>query len=804
MPTLLRLFYGLSIALIGASVSFVLLAKEKTSPAPYKIAVLAYKGEDVAAKRWHEHGVYLTQRLTPLAFEIIPLTYLQDELTRAVEERQVDFVITNPGHYTELELGGHVSRLATLRLSGPQGILDQFGGTVITRPDRSDLNNYADLAGKKILIPSQSSLGGWQVHLREAISQGVDLRRNAQIIELKNHRKVVEAILAGEADAGFVRSDLIEGLVAQGALRLDQIKVVNKRNEPDYPYLLSTRLYPEWPFAMVKGTSRELAEKVLVTLLAMENGDAAAQAAGIHGWTIPEDYSSVASLFRETGLGPYLAQPITLERILNRYWKESMLLATIVVFVLIASIMKTMRANRSLRQEIGERKLAEEHILHQAHFDSLTHLPNRLLSLDRLSQLLKDAHRNNQLVAAMFLDLDDFKKINDTLGHETGDKLLIEAAERLTKVIRKGDTVGRLGGDEFIILLGGLTDSVDARMVAENVLDIFRKAFSIDARQLVLTASIGIAIYPNDGGSPSELLRNADSAMYHSKELGRNTYSFFTDAMNQEVSRRLALEEQMHGALHRNEFRLCYQPQIDIKSGEIISAEALLRWHNPALGDISPLEFIPIAEQNGLIVPIGQFVLDESINMVSKWRQGNHSSFKVAINISPRQFRDPALAASIEKALQQAKVPASSLELEITEGVLMDGHAYINDALKSLNGSGVGIAMDDFGTGYSSISYLRNYPFDTLKIDRSFVQDIYTDPADKELINAVISMAHGLGLKVIAEGVETEEQLTYLASHDCEYAQGYFFSKPVPPEEITTMLEKQNQGQAEIKPDLLA
>ncbi len=440
-------------------------------------------------------------------------------------------------------------------------------------------------------------------------------------------------------------------------------------------------------------------------------------------------------------------------------------------------------------QDITERRQQEEHILRQAHFDSLTELPNRFLALDRLSQLLSEARRNRDRVAVLFLDLDDFKKINDTLGHDTGDKLLKEAASRLQSVLRSGDTVGRLGGDEFIILLGGISQATDAQPVAETLLEKFTHAFKIDSRELVLTASIGIAVYPDDGEDLSSLLRNADSAMYHSKEQGRNTYSYFTDEMNQGVSRRLRLEEQMHGALSRGEFRLVYQPKVELVSGRIVGAEALLRWKNPVLGDVSPLEFIPIAEQTGLIVSIGRFVLNEALNMAVTWRQKLGYSFTMAVNLSPRQFRDPNLVAFIREAIIQSDIAASALELEITEGVLMSGHAYIDDALTNLNDLGVSIAMDDFGTGYSSLSYLRSYPFDVLKIDREFVSDITDDPADRELVNAAIAMAHGLGLKVVAEGVETAEQLQYLTAQGCEYGQGYLFSKPVSPEQLTLLLE---------------
>ncbi len=442
-------------------------------------------------------------------------------------------------------------------------------------------------------------------------------------------------------------------------------------------------------------------------------------------------------------------------------------------------------------QDITERRQQEEHILHQAHFDSLTELPNRFLALDRLSQLINEARRNRERVAVLFLDLDDFKKINDTLGHETGDKLLKEAASRLQSVVRRGDTVGRLGGDEFIILLGGLKEASDAQPVAEALLNKFTEAFHIDSRELVLTASIGISLFPDDGENLSELLRNADSAMYHSKEQGRNTYSYFTDEMNQGVSLRLQLEEQMHGALSRGEFKLCYQPKIELSSGRIIGAEALLRWHNPVLGEVSPKSFIPIAEQTGMIVPIGRFVLTTALEVAVAWRERLGPAFTLAVNLSPRQFRDPNLVGFIERAILQSGLPATSLELEITEGVLMSGHAYIDNALARLNDLGVSIAMDDFGTGYSSLSYLRSYPFDVLKIDREFVSDITDDPGDRELVNAAIAMAHGLGLKVVAEGVETREQLKYLVSLGCDYGQGYLFSKPVSASELTTLLASQ-------------
>ncbi|MCK5649046.1 MAG: EAL domain-containing protein [Gammaproteobacteria bacterium] len=446
----------------------------------------------------------------------------------------------------------------------------------------------------------------------------------------------------------------------------------------------------------------------------------------------------------------------------------------------------------AVKEDISLRKQQEEHILHQAHFDALTNLPNRFLSLDRLSQLMQEAKRDNQHVAVLFLDLDDFKKVNDTLGHETGDKLLIEASERLKSVIRSRDTIGRFGGDEFIVLLGGLKDSVDAQPVTENLLKRFRDAFKIDGRELMITLSVGIAVYPQDGESTSELLRNADSAMYHSKQLGRNTFSYFTNRMNRDVSRRLALEEQIHGALDRAEFKVFYQLKIDVNNGQIIGTEALLRWFNPKLGNVSPVEFIPIAEQTGLIVPLGKYVLTQAMKQTAVWKNMASGSFRMAVNLSPRQFRDPDLVSSIENAIEQSGLTGEFLELEITEGVLMGGHSLVDSSLAALSNLRISLAMDDFGTGYSSLSYLRTYPFDVLKIDRSFVRDITRDPADRELINATIAMAHGLNLKVVAEGVETAEQFAYLKSLNCDYVQGYLFGKPMTEIELTEILKEKS------------
>ncbi len=431
-------------------------------------------------------------------------------------------------------------------------------------------------------------------------------------------------------------------------------------------------------------------------------------------------------------------------------------------------------------RDITEQHKSSEVIRRHAYYDALTLLPNRFLALDRLSQMIIDSEKSHKNIAVFFLDLDDFKKVNDSLGHEVGDKLLIEAALRLTRAIRKEDTIGRLGGDEFIVLSQGLSDENDPRTIADDLLKVFREPFQIDGRELILTLSIGIAVSPENGHTVSDLLRNADTAMYQAKSLGRNAYSFFTKEMNIAMIRRFEIEEQMHGALERDEFEVYYQPQLDVKTNKVIGAEALLRWHSAALGNITPDEFIPIAEHTGLIVVIGQYVVKQALNFLHQWQTSEDEQYTIAVNLSPRQFRDKNLIPFIKESLDEANIEAGRLELEITEGVLMTGQSYISDALLELQRLGVKLSMDDFGTGYSSLSYLRQYDFDVLKIDRSFINGITQNKEDRDLVKASIAIAHSLGLDVVAEGVEITAQLTILKELNCDYVQGYYFSKPMP------------------------
>lgn len=450
------------------------------------------------------------------------------------------------------------------------------------------------------------------------------------------------------------------------------------------------------------------------------------------------------------------------------------------------------RGYRGSGKDITEQKQAEERIRHMAHHDTLTGLPNRALLHDRIGQNIARTRRNGRVMTLLFIDLDRFKNVNDSLGHAVGDQLLKAVAGRLQECTRGTDTVARIGGDEFVIVLVDLRHPEESGQIAHKVLDALSEPFAIGGHELHVTPSIGICAYPGDGPDAETLMRNADTAMYHAKEMGRNNYQFFTPEMNAAAQQRLVLENDIRRALERHEFTLYYQPQIDLARGTIVGMEALVRWRHPKRGLIPPSEFIALAEETGLILPLGEWVLREACTQIRRWRDSGHPDLQVAVNLSARQFRREGIVDMLAQVLQNAGIPAQCLELEITEGVIMQHTEEVMRAFERLHGMGVQIAIDDFGTGYSSLGYLKRFPIDSLKIDQSFVRDITTDPDDAAIVTAIIAMAHSLGLEVVAEGVETEQQLAFLSRLRCDKAQGYHFGRPAPAAEFEQLLESQN------------
>jgi diguanylate cyclase (GGDEF)-like protein len=428
--------------------------------------------------------------------------------------------------------------------------------------------------------------------------------------------------------------------------------------------------------------------------------------------------------------------------------------------------------------DITERKRAEEQVRNLAYHDTVTGLPNRLLFQDRLALAVAQAHRHHQRLAVLFLDLDRFKIINDSLGHSIGDRLIREVAGRLRTCLREGDTVARLGGDEYTLLLPHVGQAVDAAKVAKKVLDLVRIPFDIDGRELFVTASIGISLYPDDGRDAEALVKNADTAMYRAKDQGRDNYQLYTPAMNATALQRLALESSLRKALAQDELVLHYQPILDVASRRVHGVEALLRWRHSELGLVPPAEFIPLAEVTGLILPMGSWVLRTACAQARAW-QDRHPGLTVAVNLSARQFQEPSLVAQVTDALADTGLEPRCLQLEITESSAMQNAQSAIQTLRELKALGVGLSIDDFGTGYSSLSYLKRFPIDTLKIDQSFIRDIGSDPDDAAIASAIIALAHVLKLKVVAEGVETAGQLEFLTAHGCDRTQGYLFSRPL-------------------------
>ena len=447
----------------------------------------------------------------------------------------------------------------------------------------------------------------------------------------------------------------------------------------------------------------------------------------------------------------------------------------------------------STGKDISERMRVQERLHYMAHHDALTKLPNRNLFMDRLRQATARARWHKRLIAVMFLDLDRFKTINDTLGHSVGDQLLVQLTQRLSSGVRAGDTIARFGGDEFAILLDDIASEKDISQLAKKILDTMITSFVIEGHDLFMTASIGVSIFPNDGEDAETLLRNADVAMYRAKDLGRNNYQFYSNEMSARAFERLTLENSLRHALKRMEFSLLYQPQMEIKSRRIVGVEALLRWQHPELGQILPSDFVPLLEETGLIDQVGEWVLHNALKQTALWHDAGYDFLKISINLSGRQFNKPEFLASLQSIVQDTGLDPTRIELELTESMLMRNASKTISALNTLHQFGISIAVDDFGTGYSSLNYLRRFPISTLKIDRSFIRDVIEDSDDRAITTAIIVMAQSLNLIVIAEGVETEAQTIFLQSLDCHQIQGNVCSAPVEASVIGKMLLAQEE-----------
>nr|WP_320194113.1 EAL domain-containing protein [uncultured Desulfobacter sp.] len=462
--------------------------------------------------------------------------------------------------------------------------------------------------------------------------------------------------------------------------------------------------------------------------------------------------------------------------------------------------------NKRLRKEIEERKKVEEEIRYLAFYDSLTGLGNRVLFMDRLNEAIKQAARKGSRFALLFLDLDHFKRVNDTLGHHAGDLLLQGVAENIKKFVRDSDfasrltplkkkelLVARFGGDEFSILISDIKEPENAARVAKRILDNIPATYQLDGHEVSVTTSIGISVFPEDGSTAQDLLKHADTAMYHAKSRGRNTYQFFTESMNQVVLERFLIEKGLKKALENGEFILYYQPKLRLSDKKIISAEALIRWHHPQQGMVPPGKFIPIAEESKIILDINRWVIKEACRQVKQWDISGWNDISISVNLSGYKLNNQNIVTYLKDTLSSVELDSKSIEIEITENILLKENKETISTLNAIKALGFKIAMDDFGTGYSSLSYLTSFPLDTLKIDRYFVMNAMSEQNNQVIIKAIIAMGHSLGKKIIAEGIETEDQYHFLKVCGCDEGQGNFFHHPVPADEFEKLLARDSR-----------
>jgi diguanylate cyclase (GGDEF)-like protein/PAS domain S-box-containing protein len=883
------------------------LTPNTSPPEALRIGVLAFRGPQRALAEWQPHADYLAAKLAPRRFIIVPLTF--EEFGAAVTGRKIDLVITNTGHYVELEAGGLISRIATMRIAGPNGPVDRFGGVAIARADRSDISSYADLKGKRVAVFSLRSFGGWQVHLREARAAGLDLTRDlGGVIETQAQDKVVEAVMEGKADAGFVRSDLIESMASAGKLDLASLRIVGARETANFPYKHSTQLYPHWPFARLDHVPEELAKDILIALLSLPPGHPAAVAAGIYGWTLPRNYQSVHELFIEFRLGPYADLPVSLADVMSRYGKPIIGGGFASIAALLAALWAVVFSNRALRRsreplqlaagvfehaqegilitdaeariidanatflaltgysrneilgrnprflasgeqtpefysamwqtltaqgfwrgelmnrrkdgthyvqqtsisavkdergrvrryiglsnDISALKESQERLEQMAYFDALTGLPNRRMLSDRLNQAIAQAQRNNSLLAIAYLDLDGFKPVNDTWGHAAGDSLLVEAAKRLMASVRAGDSVSRLGGDEFVVLLGNISHLEECEVALERIRAALSQPFILAEGEANLSASIGVTLYPLDGADPDTLIRHADQAMYLAKQGGRNRYTLF-DAEHDRLSEaRRDSHKAILDAISNDQLRLRYQPKANMRTGEVIGAEALVRWQHPERGLLHPAEFLPVVEFVGLQGLLGDWVLREALRQLELWAGEGHE-LVLSINVAADQLQTAGFVDSLRFMLaKHPSVKAESLELEILETAALHDLVQVAGVMETCQALGVSFAIDDFGTGYSSLTYLKQLQAETLKIDQSFVRDMLEDPEDLAIVDGIVGLASAFRRKVVAEGVESVSHGRMLIQLGCDLAQGYGIARPMAAEALPAWIRSWRQ-----------
>lgn len=887
-----------------------------------KIGILSFRSKPQTLSQWAPLATELNRAIPEYKF--IVEAYGLNELSAAVNARQVDFILTNSGHYVLMAHRSGLSAPLATMINLEQGKpVSSFGGVIFTRADKTDINQLKDIRGKTVAVFSTDSLGGYQMEAYELIHAGMRIPQDIQLKKMgQSQDDIVTAVLSNNAEVGFVRSGLLESLVSEGKLDIAGIKILNRQDLPYFPDVVSTPLYPEWPFVSLPHISRELKRKVASFLLNIEANKALSQSLKIQGFDVPADYEPVVEVLRQLRMPPFdIAPEFTLSDVWNRYrWPIASSVAAFALILLLGfNLLLAIRRLKSekalvqsqsmlltssnhrfeavlhavpdlmfeidstgrylnvwgvrgdllaapenqllghtveemlpedaakevlaaiaeadekgasfgreislqlpqglcwfelsmskrqsslskevsfivLSRDISHRKNAEKQIEQLAFYDPLTGLPNRRLLQDRLNQALSSSARSGHTNAVLFIDLDDFKTINDTLGHDIGDLLLQQVAHRIQSCLREGDTVARPGGDEFVVMLSDLHEHTleaasQTEAVGQKILDTLNQPYLLSGHICHNTPSIGATLFGGQKQATEEIMKQADIAMYQAKKSGRNALRFFDPEMQLAISSFAALEGALRTALVNEELHLYYQLQVD-NAGRPVGAEALIRWIHPERGLVSPGQFIQLAEDNGQIFAIGKWVLDTACAQLKEWQQDSSTrDLVLAVNVSAKQFRQPGFVPQVQSSVNHYAIDPRLLKLELTESMLVSNVEETIKIMNSLREIGVRFSLDDFGTGYSSLQYLKRLPLDQIKIDQSFVRDIATDPSDAAIVQTIIAMAETLGLEVIAEGVETEEQREFLDLRGCHAYQGYLFSKPISIDEFEILLKEKS------------
>jgi len=902
------------------------------------VGVLAFRDLEQTRQRWQPTVDQLNRKVSGAHFMLDAMFY--DDFVRAMEKQRFDFVLVNPEFYLARRLDQRLSAIATLMPLAEGHPVSQFGGVIFTRADRADIDELQDLRGKTVAAPFAESFGGFLMQRWELYKTGIDIGELAGTLYTgMPHDKVVREVLAGRADAGFVRSGILESMAREGKLDLARIKLLNPQPVGVFPQRVSTDLYPEWPFVATARVSEAVVKKVTLALLQIRPDERAAVQGNYYAFAPAGNYAAAEAIMQRL---QYLDQPkreFRLRDVMRKYALELIAAALLILLLVIAVLVHLRRVNRDLlllqhrrermtrvmarsnerlerKVEVRTRELQQSenrfrsmfeshaspmllinpdggkmtnanqaaaqlygfpvermrgmsvfeitvdppekvfekiqeilygsrrplHCLHRtangavrdmeahmsviemggekllfailhditdrfelearlqelAFYDPLTHLANRRLMLDRLRKALVANVRSGHCAALIFLDLDNFKKLNDLHGHAMGDQLLCEVASRILTSVRQQDSVARLGGDEFLVMLETLSDSLETAVIqAETVAEKIRSAL---AAPYLLTgegggvieyhcsSSIGVAVFCDRQQDIDILLKRADMAMYEAKQAGRDTIRFFDPAMQAAIEQRAGLENELRSAVESGQLRLFYQVQVDA-GRKVQGAEVLLRWQHPRRGLVAPGEFITLAEETGMILPIGQWVLETACAQLKAWQSHpDLCDLSLSVNVSARQFAQTDFVEKVILAARHHAINPLLLKLELTESVVLEDIEESICKMQVLKDFGVRFAMDDFGTGYSSLAYLKRLPLDQLKIDQSFVRQISNDQADRVMVMAIVDLAMNFELDIIAEGVETETQFQLLHRFGCGSFQGYLFSKPVPLGEFEALL----------------